>query len=240
MAWFLLVFLQYLKVSIKNNQTVQFLIEAAIKEFQDNIKFRKFCHQVLHSSLACVLQTLKPGMTKPEVRSCPNGHFWYIIYGLGPYIVDYPEQVFLTCCITGWCIKYIFFIQSTWPHYSSLWTTTDVMHTGITFDKGGERYTWEHMELLVQQLELGILWDKYGLVSDVVVSTVWSGLWSLAYTSIWIFQKKFPHFSTRVINLDNTVLITIICTAFHKWLPSSRHTWTHGTRYTPSASQGDI
>ena len=28
----------------------------------------------------------------------------------------------------------------------------------------------EHMDLLVEELELGILWDEYGLVGDIVVS----------------------------------------------------------------------
>jgi hypothetical protein len=30
----------------------------------------------------------------------------------------------------------------------------------------------EHSNVLVEMLELGILWDEYGLVSDVVVHTL--------------------------------------------------------------------
>jgi len=45
-------------------------------------------------------------MTKPEVAMCPDGHFRRVIYTLGPYIADYPEQVLLTGIVTGWCPKY--------------------------------------------------------------------------------------------------------------------------------------
>jgi len=31
------------------------------------------------------------------------------------------------------------------------------------------RRSREHTELLVEELELGVLWDEYGLVGDVVV-----------------------------------------------------------------------
>jgi hypothetical protein len=34
------------------------------------------------------------------------------------------------------------------------------------------RRSREHTELLVKELELGVLWDKYGLVGDIVVSTI--------------------------------------------------------------------
>jgi hypothetical protein len=46
-----------------------------------------------HACLAQVFEPLKAGMSIPEVVKCPDGHFQRIIYGLGPYIADYPEQV---------------------------------------------------------------------------------------------------------------------------------------------------
>jgi hypothetical protein len=58
-----------------------------------------------HSSLACVFNPLKPGMTAPDVVKCPDGHLRRAIYGLGPYIADYPEQVWLTAIVQGWCPK---------------------------------------------------------------------------------------------------------------------------------------
>jgi hypothetical protein len=48
-------------------------------------------------------------MTAPEVVHFPDGHFRRVIYGLGPYIADYPEQALLACVVQGWCPKYVFF-----------------------------------------------------------------------------------------------------------------------------------
>jgi len=48
-------------------------------------------------------------MTTPEVVCFPDGHFRRVIYGLGPYIADYPEQALLACIVQGWCPKYVFF-----------------------------------------------------------------------------------------------------------------------------------
>ena len=60
----------------------------ASREFHDNAGFRKFQCQLLHSSLAKILESLKPGMMTPEVVRFPDGHFRKAIYGLGPYITD--------------------------------------------------------------------------------------------------------------------------------------------------------
>ncbi len=42
-------------------------------------------------------------MTSPEVVLCGDGHHRKVIYGLGPYIADYPEQTLLTCVVQNWC-----------------------------------------------------------------------------------------------------------------------------------------
>lgn len=42
-------------------------------------------------------------MTKPEVIRFGDGHYWRVIYGVGPYIADYEEQVLLACIVRGWC-----------------------------------------------------------------------------------------------------------------------------------------
>jgi hypothetical protein len=55
-----------------------------------------------------MLESLKPCMTKPEVVRCPDGHFRRAVYGLGPYIADYPEQALLACIVQNWCPKYVF------------------------------------------------------------------------------------------------------------------------------------
>ncbi|KAL6305520.1 hypothetical protein BKA93DRAFT_816905 [Sparassis latifolia] len=50
-----------------------------------------------------ILDTLRPAMSVPEVTRCPDGHFQHVIYGLAPYIADYPEQVLVACIVSGWC-----------------------------------------------------------------------------------------------------------------------------------------
>ena len=77
----------------------------ASHENRDDASFRKFRRQLLHSSLAKILESLKPGMKTPEIVRFPDGHFRRVIYGLGPYIADYPEQALLACIVQGWCAK---------------------------------------------------------------------------------------------------------------------------------------
>ncbi|KAH8980735.1 hypothetical protein EDB86DRAFT_2749126, partial [Lactarius hatsudake] len=113
-------------------------------------RFRKFRRQLLHSSLATILKSLKAGMTTPEVTRFPDGHFRKVIYGLGPYIADYPEQALLACTVQGWC-----------PRCTS--PADDLDATGHS------RHSQAHTELLVKGFELGTLWDEYGLVGDIVL-----------------------------------------------------------------------
>jgi hypothetical protein len=47
-------------------------------------------------------------MTTTEVVRSPDGHFRRVIYGLSPYIANYPEQTLLAYIIQGWCAKYVF------------------------------------------------------------------------------------------------------------------------------------
>jgi hypothetical protein len=38
---------------------------------------------------------------------CADGQYRRVIYGLGPYIADYPEQALLACIVQNWCPKYV-------------------------------------------------------------------------------------------------------------------------------------
>lgn len=44
-------------------------------------------------------------MSVPEVVQFGDGHFRCVVYGLGPYIADYPEQLVLGCVVQNWCAK---------------------------------------------------------------------------------------------------------------------------------------
>ncbi|KAJ7175243.1 hypothetical protein C8R43DRAFT_1201966 [Mycena crocata] len=120
------------------------------KKHRTKPEYQKFCRQMYHASLAFLFEPLKAGMTTPEVIRCPDGHFRRLIYGLGPYIADYPEQVWLAAIVQNWCPKCD-------AHPDNL-------------DGGGARLrTQSKTEALIKCFDPGILWDEYGVRSDVIV-----------------------------------------------------------------------
>ncbi|KAH9851016.1 hypothetical protein C2E23DRAFT_733502 [Lenzites betulinus] len=122
------------------------------REFAKHSHFRKFRRQLFHASLRTVLESLRPAMTVPEIVRCADGHFRRMIYGLGPYIADYPEQVLLACIVQGWCTKCT-------SHRTEL-------------DHGnGPRRCHEHTQALLQALDLKVLWEEYGILGDLVPFT---------------------------------------------------------------------
>ena len=80
-------------------------VHTAEREDEKSTAFRNFRRQLFHSSLATILEPLQCAMETPEVARCPDGHFRRVIYSLGPYIADYPEQVLLSGIVSGWCPK---------------------------------------------------------------------------------------------------------------------------------------
>jgi hypothetical protein len=118
-----------------------------------------------------MLESLRPGMTIPEVVRCADGHFRRAVYGLGPYIADYPEQALLGCIVQNWCAKYvqssILFLRCILKFLSRCTAPANNLDDG----RYGRR-SRDHTDMLVQELELGVLWDEYGLVGDVVVCIV--------------------------------------------------------------------
>jgi Plavaka transposase len=78
---------------------------SANKKHSNTTEFRNFKRQLFHTSITQIFHNLGPYMNSPEVTRCPDGHYRRIIYGLGPYIADYPEQVLLTCIVQGWCAR---------------------------------------------------------------------------------------------------------------------------------------
>jgi hypothetical protein len=70
-------------------------------------EYKTFCQQLLHTCLAFLFSPVKHAMTTPDISRCPDGHYRRVIYGLGPYIADYPEQMWLAGIVSGWCPKYM-------------------------------------------------------------------------------------------------------------------------------------
>ena len=77
------------------------------RKYDKDPAFRKFKRQLYHSSISAILSTLKPAMSTPAVYRCPDGHFRRVVFGIGPFIADYPEQVMLAGVKQGWCPRYV-------------------------------------------------------------------------------------------------------------------------------------
>jgi hypothetical protein len=77
------------------------MIFKADQEFQNDQEFHNFQCHLFHASLQAALEPLHDAMTKSEVTLCTDRHYRRVIYGVGPYIADYPEQVLLSCIVQG-------------------------------------------------------------------------------------------------------------------------------------------
>ncbi|KAG2032240.1 hypothetical protein BDR03DRAFT_936086 [Suillus americanus] len=126
-------------------------VATAEKRNTDELGYCKFKKQLFHSSLSRIFANLKPGMTTPEVTRCGDRHYRRIIYGLGPYIADYEEQVVLACMVKDWCGRCLAFPSS--------------------LDEGGVSQSCEHTDALVDSIDFGILWDEYGIIGELVPFT---------------------------------------------------------------------
>lgn len=133
------------------------------------MNFRKFRRQLFHTSLQTILESLKPGMTSPEIVRYADGHFRRTIYGFGPYIADYPEQALLACIVQGWCAKWVSFLSSCHVVLCSPSMPGRCDAPRQNLDGGGDRRTHGVTDALLDSLDLKDLWDDYGIVGDLLV-----------------------------------------------------------------------
>ncbi|KIY62588.1 hypothetical protein CYLTODRAFT_438856 [Cylindrobasidium torrendii FP15055 ss-10] len=124
------------------------------KEVQQTKEYQTFTRQLYHACLALIFEPLRPGMTTPEVVQCPDRHFRRAIFGLGPYIADYPEQVLLSCVVSNWCPK------------------CTARPENLDHDPDAILRTHEAAEFLIENFDPGIIWSDYGVRSDVEPFTV--------------------------------------------------------------------
>ncbi|KAJ7159107.1 hypothetical protein C8R43DRAFT_1124740 [Mycena crocata] len=121
------------------------------RDYAGSTAFRKFRRQLFHASLSRILQPLKPHMTVPRVTRCADGHFRRVIYGLGPYIADYPEQALLASIVQGWCAR--------------------CLSPPDDLDRPSARRSHEHTDALLEACTLKELWDDFGIVGDLIPFT---------------------------------------------------------------------
>ncbi|KAI6001403.1 hypothetical protein EDD15DRAFT_2361776 [Pisolithus albus] len=121
------------------------------KEHASTDAFRHFRRQLFHASLAYILHNLKPAMSKPVVMWFGDGHYRRVVFGLGPYIADYEEQVLLACIVRGWCVKCLAMRQD--------------------LDSDALYRSREHAEALIEEFDLKNLQDEYGIVGNLIPFT---------------------------------------------------------------------
>ncbi|KAL0564347.1 hypothetical protein V5O48_017700 [Marasmius crinis-equi] len=129
-------------------------IPKAGRKHDNGPEFRTFKKRLYHSSIAAILSSLKPAMTVPVVRLCPDGYYRRIIYDLAAFIADYPEQVLLAGIVQGWC-----------PRCSASSANLD--------DPGSEPRTRRWTRSLLEEYsdDGDILWDVFGLDNDILPFT---------------------------------------------------------------------
>ncbi|KAI1781964.1 hypothetical protein LXA43DRAFT_907186 [Ganoderma leucocontextum] len=118
---------------------------------EDDPEFRLFKKQLYHACLAHLLSPLAPGMTTPHVLRCPDGHFRRAIFQLGPFIADYPEQVYLSGIVQRWCPK--------------------CLARPEEFENAGDPRSRELTEELLEACDPDTLWHAWGIVRDVTLFT---------------------------------------------------------------------
>ncbi|KAG1719820.1 uncharacterized protein EDB91DRAFT_1284709 [Suillus paluster] len=117
----------------------------------ETASFRNFRRQIFHSSLSFILKNLKPGMIKPEVVHFGDGHYHCVMYGLGPYITDYEEQVLLAYIVRNWCAKCL-------SRHGNL-------------DEINLCRSRLHADAPIEECDHATLWDEYGIVRELVLFT---------------------------------------------------------------------
>ncbi|KAI0071073.1 hypothetical protein K474DRAFT_1712777 [Panus rudis PR-1116 ss-1] len=95
---------------------------------------------------------MKPYFSTPDIVVCPDGQYRRAVYGFGPYIADYLEQVLLAGVVQGWCPR------------------CTAHRDNLDHDERATRRTQEH-RILVQQFDHTVVWDEYGYVGNITPFT---------------------------------------------------------------------
>ncbi len=124
--------------------------------------------EIYHKALAQILSPLRHGMTTPHVMKCPDGHFRRAVFELGPFIADYPEQVYLSGVVSGWCPKWV---HSRLPRPSISLPCRCRAYPDKLDEAGSPRFR-AHDEACMETFSPRVLWDVFGINADVVVSNI--------------------------------------------------------------------
>ncbi|KAN0140196.1 hypothetical protein V8E53_002092 [Lactarius tabidus] len=122
------------------------IIARSNKTTQKHPEFQRFCWQLDHSCLKLIFKLLREFMMTYTTVKCADRQFHHTIFGLGPYIVDYPEQVWLGGIRCN--------------------ALPENMVTRV-----GYRWMHEKTDYLVKKFDSRTVWDSFGIYEDVVPLT---------------------------------------------------------------------
>ncbi|KAF8836924.1 hypothetical protein BDN67DRAFT_991964 [Paxillus ammoniavirescens] len=206
-----------------------------------------FRRQLFHSSLSMILQSLKPDMSNPEVTCFGDSYYHRVIYGLGPYIADYEEQVLLSCIVCNWCAKCLAHRNNLDVNDALFWCreyTEALIAAGFALDALWNKYRIiikgsfkDHLVKCVEKY----LKEKHGVTQanvildnidcQIAVVTPFTGLWHFpqgCHFKQWtgddskaLMKVYLPaiegHIPRNVITEDTIIAIQDSFNRFHKY-----------------------
>ena len=145
---------------------------AAEKNQQDSAEFRDFRRQLFHASLMKILSPLKPWVSTPQIMQCGDGHYRCVIYGIGPYIADYPEQTLLACVVSGWCPRYVLQYNFFREIMDVIFQRCTALATNLDGDLEAVQRSHEHTNAVSDAVDgnLKLMWEGYGLIGKINVN----------------------------------------------------------------------
>ncbi|KAJ7600215.1 hypothetical protein C8J56DRAFT_999638 [Mycena floridula] len=143
-----------------------FAIPKADRKYDKDTDFRVFKKKLFHMSMSAIFQPLKESMTTLTVLRCPDGHYRRVIFDLGPFIADYPEQVLMAGIVQNWCARCPAPFDDLDGPFSS------------------DTRSWDHVETMKQNFDSKTLWDDYGIDDDII--------FSFSLNNLYPFTAGFP------------------------------------------------
>lgn len=141
-----------------------------LRKETDNDEFQDFKCHLFHGCLKIILCKLGRYIAEWDLARCANNHFHCVVYGTGPYITDYPEQVLVAEIAYSWCPTYI---------NLPVWTLIILSHSSSCDanptnldDASTEPQTLEKTENLLQTKSADKLWYQHGLIHDFHVHLI--------------------------------------------------------------------
>ena len=114
--------------------------------------------------LRTILKKLEQYMAKWDIVRCADNHFHWVIYGIGLYITDYPEQVLVVGIVNSWCPAYLNSLLVRLVCLQNYGCDGPSMNLNTT---NAALRTREKAERLFETKSNDKLWFDHGLIGDL-------------------------------------------------------------------------